>query len=157
MHLGGHQVRTRPGVKRMPMEQLLTLGAPTPITRWGNPVLHRPCAPVTEFGPDPWDPLCTMFATNAAAGGASRIRAPLSPWHAPDFAICRGQDQFGAPGTVSGTGNPARCLQHETDHLNGIVIADRLTPEQRRERTHERAAHGCPVDWPAVASTANGD
>jgi peptide deformylase len=26
----------------------------------------------------------------------------------------------------------ARCLQHETDHLDGILFIDRMDPEQRR-------------------------
>jgi peptide deformylase len=28
---------------------------------------------------------------------------------------------------------PARILQHETDHVNGILFIDRLAPEDRRE------------------------
>ncbi|GAA0221128.1 peptide deformylase [Cryptosporangium japonicum] len=35
--------------------------------------------------------------------------------------------------SVSGTGLLARCLQHEADHLDGIVYVDRLSPENRRE------------------------
>jgi peptide deformylase len=49
-------------------------------------------------------------------------------------ATVSGVDVTGAPITVTGTGLLARCLQHETDHLNGIVYVDRL-PEERREAT----------------------
>ena len=27
----------------------------------------------------------------------------------------------------------ARCVQHETDHLDGVLMIDRTTPEARRE------------------------
>lgn len=33
---------------------------------------------------------------------------------------------------VTGTGELARCLQHETDHLDGVIFIDRLDREQRR-------------------------
>jgi peptide deformylase len=39
----------------------------------------------------------------------------------------------GRPVTVEGTGEMARCLQHETDHLDGVLYVDRLEgPERRR-------------------------
>nr|WP_262391049.1 peptide deformylase [Micrococcus luteus] len=37
------------------------------------------------------------------------------------------------PGGAPGTGLLARCLQHETDHLDGILYVDRLDGEERRE------------------------
>jgi peptide deformylase len=39
----------------------------------------------------------------------------------PDHAVCRGQDLHGNDVVVEGTGFFARCLQHETDHLNGYL------------------------------------
>jgi peptide deformylase len=185
----------------VPLEQLMASGIVLPITRWGNPVLHRPSRPVTEFGPDLWNLLCDMFATNEAASGAG-LAAPqvgvdlavfvydcldahgrrrqglvcnpevtlaaapemdtdyegcLSlpgaylPLARPDFAICRGQDQFGEPVTVKGTGTLARCLQHETDHLNGTVFEDHLTAADRRDlrRQHKQVAADYPAWWPA--------
>ena len=56
----------------MPLEELVRSGTALPIIRWGNPVLHRQCHPVTEFSPDLWNLLCDMFATNHAADGAGR-------------------------------------------------------------------------------------
>jgi peptide deformylase len=38
----------------------------------------------------------------------------------------------GEPVTVEGTELLARCLQHETDHLDGIVFIDRLSQEDRK-------------------------
>ncbi len=68
----------------------------------------------------------------------------------PDFAICRGQDQYGNDIEVFGTGTLARCLQHETDHVNGLVFEDRI-PRQRRKilhSRHEQNAWRYPADWP---------
>jgi peptide deformylase len=38
----------------------------------------------------------------------------------------------GRPVTVEGTGELARCLQHETDHLDGVLYLDRLEGSERR-------------------------
>src|SRR5580765_6328240 len=69
----------------------------------------------------------------------------------PDYAVCRGTDAFGDPVEVVGTGLLARCLQHETDHLNGIVFGDRLSTRVRRKlgKLHEERAATYPDDWPA--------
>jgi peptide deformylase len=48
-----------------------------------------------------------------------------------------GQDATGAPITISGDGELARCLQHETDHLSGKLYIDRLTGEVRRQARRE--------------------
>ena len=48
-----------------------------------------------------------------------------------DRALVRGQDLTGAPVEVEGTGFFARCLQHETGHLDGGVFLDHLTGLRR--------------------------
>ena len=48
-----------------------------------------------------------------------------------DRALVRGQDLTGAQVEVEGTGFFARCLQHETGHLDGGVFLDRLTGLRR--------------------------
>ena len=48
-------------------------------------------------------------------------------------AVVRGVDVDNEPVTVSGSGLMARCLQHETDHLDGVVYLQRLTPQRRKE------------------------
>jgi len=185
----------------VPLDELVRSGSALPITRWGDPVLHRRCQPVRQFGPDLWDLLCDMFATNRAAGGAGlaapqigvdlavfvydcvdglRRRAQglvCNPELAllahpelntdlegclslpgaytsvsrPAVAIVRGQDQFGEPIRVTGTGTLARCLQHETDHILGVVMEDHLTAAGRRDlrRQHKRVAASFPSTWPA--------
>ena len=46
-------------------------------------------------------------------------------------ATVTGTDVRGCPVTVTGTGLLARCLQHETDHLGGIVYVDLLSADER--------------------------
>jgi peptide deformylase len=48
------------------------------------------------------------------------------------YARVEGVDVRGRPITVEGTGELARCLQHETDHLRGELYIDALTGESRR-------------------------
>jgi peptide deformylase len=48
------------------------------------------------------------------------------------YARVEGVDVKGRPVTVEGTGELARCLQHETDHLRGELYIDALTGDRRR-------------------------
>jgi peptide deformylase len=49
-----------------------------------------------------------------------------------DRTVVHGHDQEGKPLTIEGTGYFARCLQHETDHLNGQLYVDRLGKRDRK-------------------------
>jgi len=68
----------------------------------------------------------------------------------PDTAVCRGQGIDGEPVEVVGNGLLARCLQHETDHLNGTVFGDRLSGRARKKlyQLHADRAGSYPDDWP---------
>jgi peptide deformylase len=46
--------------------------------------------------------------------------------------VAKGFDSRGEPVTLTGTEQLARCVQHETDHLDGVLFVDRLDPEQRK-------------------------
>jgi peptide deformylase len=46
--------------------------------------------------------------------------------------VAAGMDMHGEPVTIEGTGQLARCVQHETDHLDGVLFIDRLDPAQRK-------------------------
>ena len=46
--------------------------------------------------------------------------------------VAHGQNQYGEPITVEGTELLARCIQHETDHLDGVLFVDRLDAEARK-------------------------
>jgi peptide deformylase len=46
--------------------------------------------------------------------------------------VAKGFDMHGEPVTLEGTGHLARCVQHETDHLDGVLFIDRLDVAQRK-------------------------
>ncbi len=51
---------------------------------------------------------------------------------------------------IVGTGLMARCVQHETDHLDGVLFVDRLDPQRRKEAMREiRQAEWYDLDKPA--------
>jgi peptide deformylase len=45
----------------------------------------------------------------------------------------RGLNEFGERTMIEATGLEARVLQHEIDHLDGVLILDRTTREQRKQ------------------------
>jgi peptide deformylase len=47
-------------------------------------------------------------------------------------AVAKGFNMHGEPVVVEGTELLARALQHETDHLDGILFIDRLSTEDRK-------------------------
>ncbi|MDT5035066.1 MAG: peptide deformylase [Micromonosporaceae bacterium] len=51
--------------------------------------------------------------------------------------IARGFSAHGDPLQVVGTEHLARCLQHETDHLDGVLFIDRLDAERRKAAMKE--------------------
>lgn len=54
------------------------------------------------------------------------------PTSRAEWARATGTDETGAPVVVEGSGFFARCLQHETDHLDGVLYLDRLVGRYRR-------------------------
>jgi peptide deformylase len=46
--------------------------------------------------------------------------------------VCEAMDIKGEPVRLTAEGLFARVLQHETDHLDGLLILDRATPDERR-------------------------
>lgn len=162
----------------------VTVGTAHSITLYGQPVLHRACAPVTDFGADLQALVNDMFASMYAAEGVGlaanqigiglrvfvydcpdasgecqsghvvnpvlRLPAGLAAvdtelegclsvpgQHAeltrPALAAVTGLDARGRPVMVTGTGVLARCLQHEIDHLDGIVYVDKLPAAERAD------------------------
>ncbi len=62
--------------------------------------------------------------------GASAVVVPVSrPATVTVEAVTPGGEQV----TVEAEGLEARVIQHELDHLDGVLILDRTTPEDRRE------------------------
>lgn len=166
-------------------------GTARPITVLGHPMLHAPCAEVTEFDDTLAALVDDMFASQRAASGvglaANQIGVALRVFvydcpdddevrHVghivnpvvdelpagerrlddsnegclsvpgaymelarPDHAVVRGQDMHGSPVVVRGSGYFARCLQHETDHLNGYLYIDRLSRRERKDVLRQMA------------------
>jgi peptide deformylase len=50
----------------------------------------------------------------------------------PERVLAVGQNMYGDPVTIEGSGYLSRALQHETDHLDGILFIDRLDPQTKK-------------------------
>ncbi len=76
----------------------------------------------------------------------------------PDWARVTGRGLRGEDVTYEGDGLLARALQHETDHVNGIVFGDRLSDRARKKlrKQMEAAAPDYPEDWPLGEVTGGG-
>jgi peptide deformylase len=46
--------------------------------------------------------------------------------------VATGFDMHGEPSVIEGSDLLARCMQHETDHLDGVIFVDRLDREQHK-------------------------
>lgn len=51
----------------------------------------------------------------------------------PIHVRVRAQDEFGEQITIEASGLEARVIQHEMDHLDGVLILDRAPRDQRKE------------------------
>ncbi len=45
----------------------------------------------------------------------------------------RAVDEYGEPLTIEASGLESRVIQHEIDHLNGVLVLDRISRSQRKE------------------------
>jgi peptide deformylase len=184
------------------MSSLPNNGTVLPITRWGEPVMHALCRPVSEFDEKLAKLVADMTATMRAADGvglaANQVGIDLQLFVfdcpddqdnrvqgvvcnpvlevpegkdrrldegeegclslpgaftkcvRPDFARVTGVDESGKPVSFEGSGLLARCLQHETDHTQGMVFGDRLSRKYRKRlyAEAEELAELYPADWP---------
>ncbi|MRH89744.1 peptide deformylase [Nocardia sp. SYP-A9097] len=85
-----------------------------------NPVLET--SEVPETMPDPEDDL----------EGCLSVPGEWFPTGRADWARVTGVDSTGAAVMAEGTGYFARCLQHETDHLEGHLYLHRLIGRNQR-------------------------
>jgi peptide deformylase len=67
------------------------------------------------------------------------LSLPGMAWPTPRAmsVVASGQNQWGEPVVIAGTGFLARALQHETDHLSGRLYIDTLTGDTRRQALRE--------------------
>jgi peptide deformylase len=86
-----------------------------------NPKLET--SEIPEGMPDPEDDM----------EGCLSVPGEAFPTGRAHWAKVTGVDQYGEPVEVEGTGYFARCLQHETDHLDGYLYLNRLVGRNARE------------------------
>jgi peptide deformylase len=65
--------------------------------------------------------------------GCLSLQGVLAPVERALTVRLEGMDERGAAVAYDLEGFPARTAQHELDHLDGVLILDRTTPEARRE------------------------
>ncbi len=150
------------------------------IRLFGDPVLRRAAAPVTDFDKELRTLVSDLTDTMLEAPGAG-LAAPqigvglrVFTWYVdgevghlvnPSLdlseelqegpegclslpglylpcsrafsVVATGFDQHGEPVRIEGTELLARALQHETDHLDGVLFLDRLDTEARKAAMRE--------------------
>ena len=111
------------------------------------------CSPTTSTTSSAtWSTPTSTSPTRSRTGARAACPSPActSTRRAPLQRRGQGLQPYGEPVTVEGTELLARCVQHETDHLDGILFIDRLDREQRKQamrpiREAEWAGAAAPV------------
>jgi peptide deformylase len=68
-----------------------------------------------------------------AEEGCLSLPAVLVEVERPIHVRVRAQNELGEPILVEASGLEARVIQHEIDHLDGVLILDRTTRDQRKD------------------------
>jgi peptide deformylase len=101
-------------------------------------VLHR----LLVYRTDPEQPLTALAnpvlewlsdETEVAPEGCLSIPGVHVDVERPARVRVSAQDATGAPVEIEAQGLQARVIQHEVDHLDGVLILDRVSREQRKE------------------------
>ena len=71
--------------------------------------------------------------TSVEDEGCLSIQGVLMPVERASTIVIAGQDEHGADVRYELEEPYSRVAQHETDHLDGVLILDRTTPDARRE------------------------
>ena len=58
----------------------------------------------------------------------------------------RAQDEFGDESLIEASGLEARVIQHEMDHLEGVLFIDHLSPVARDRIKKRIQKHGFPKE-----------
>jgi peptide deformylase len=66
-----------------------------------------------------------------AEEGCLSIPGISAPVERPANVVVEGLDRDGHPVRIEAAGLLARCLQHEIDHLDGVLFIDRVSPLRR--------------------------
>lgn len=123
-------------VERMGLLMSDALGVGLAATQVG--ILHRLL--VYRVGPD--GPVAALAnpeiewrgkETEALEEGCLSLPGVHLDVERPIHVRVRGRDQTGEPVLVEASGLEARVIQHEIDHLDGVLILDRASREARKE------------------------
>jgi len=69
--------------------------------------------------------------------------------------VAKGVNMYGDPVRLVGAGLLSRCVQHETDHLDGVLFIDRLDREARKDAMKQiRAAEWYNPDAPPTVKVS---
>jgi peptide deformylase len=93
------------------------------------------------FQPDEGDPVAVVNPaledvseeTDVADEGCLSIQGVTVPVERALSLTLVGKDEHGADVRFELEGYVARCAQHEADHLDGVLMLDRTTPEAKKE------------------------
>jgi peptide deformylase len=88
------------------------------------------------------DPVGDEPAEEVTEEGCLSVPGPYAELPRAFRARVDGVDANGEPVSIEASGMAARCLQHEVDHLDGVVYVDRLPAEQREQLLAEAAGPG---------------
>jgi peptide deformylase len=123
-------------IKRMGELMVDALGVGLAATQLG--VLHR----VLVYRVDAEDPITALVnpviewrseELEIAEEGCLSIPGVHVEVERPAQVRARGRDATGAEVLIEAEGLEARVIQHEVDHLDGVLILDRISREARRE------------------------
>jgi len=92
------------------------------FTWWADEELGHLCNPVIDLSDDIQDGEEGCLSIPDLAFDTKRALR----------VVAKGFNEHGEPVVIEGSDLLARIIQHETDHLDGILFVDRLDPETRK-------------------------
>ncbi len=95
--------------------------------------------------------LADQAGTVTAEEGCLSIPGIFAPVTRAAWVKVEAHDLDGRPVTIEGRGLLSRCLQHELDHLDGVLFIDRLDPVTRDRIKRKIKKEGLPEDAPPRA------
>ena len=106
------------------------------IKRAGDPVLKKVCEPVKRIDKKVKRILKDMSDTRIVGEGCLSVPNFEGEVERAEYVECEFTDPRGKKQFIAADGLLAICLQHETDHLDGILFTDKAititlkTPEE---------------------------
>jgi peptide deformylase len=95
------------------------------VRQFGDPVLRAEARPVEVFD--------DRLREEILEEGCLSLPGVHVDVERPIYVRVRAQDATGEPFVIEASGLEARVLQHEIDHLDGVLILDRTSRDQRKE------------------------